>query len=164
MIVKGYIQSTLEELEKLYDEHKSLKKDIYYSKLALLELCGWIEESFDSIIKTSISSKIKSGGYRKILKDIIKRNHGFQFGSNFRSMLIQTIGMQKSEEIELKLDYAGKVQVLSTILGNLKKVRDDNAHTFIRGTTTTIQTPSVTRAQFAIIYPIIKEFEREVKK
>jgi hypothetical protein len=164
MIVKGYIQSTLEELEKLYDEHKSLKKDIYYSKLALLELCGWIEESFDSIIKTSIAAKIKSNGYRKILQDIIKRNHGFQVGSNFRPMLIQAVGLQKTEKIELKLDSSGKVQILSTTLGNLKKVRDDNAHTFIRGTTTTIQTPSVTKAQFALIFPIIKEFEKEVKK
>lgn len=164
MIVKGYIQSTLHELEKLYDQHKSLKKDIYYSKLALLELCGWIEESFDSIIKTSVSSKIKSDSYRKILQDIIKKNHGFQFKNNFRPMLIKAIGLQKTEKIEILIDSTGKVQILSTILGNLKRVRDDNAHTFIRGTTTTIQTPSVTKAQFIQIYPIIKEFERQVKK
>lgn len=84
--------------------------------------------------------------------------------SNFRPMLIQAVGLQKAEKIELKLNSSGKVQILSTTLGNLKKVRDDNAHTFIRGTTTTIQTPSVTKAQFALIFPIIKEFEKEVKK
>jgi len=163
MIVKGYIESTLQELEMLYLQHQSVKKDIYYSKLALLELCGWIEESFDAIVKTSIIDKLKSEAYKNILKATIKKNYGFQYSNNFRPMLTKAIGLYKSEKIERKIDSSGKVQVLSTTLGNLKQVRDDNAHTFIRGTTTTVQSPSITISQFQRIYPIIKEFEREVK-
>jgi len=163
MIVKGYIISTIEELEKLYNKHQSLKKDIYYSKLALLEFCGWIEESFDSIAKLSVSNKIKTNVFKKILKDTIEKNYGFQYSANFRPMLIKTIGIEKSEKIEQKIDKMGNVQILSTTLGNLKKVRNDNAHTYIKGTTTFIQTPSITKSQFLTIYPIIKEFEKEVK-
>ena len=164
MIVKGYIESTLQELEKLYNQHQSLKKDIYYSKLALLELCGWIEESFDHIVKTSVGNKLKGDTYKNILKNNIKKNYGFQYSKNFRPMLINAIGLCKSEKIERKIDKYGNIQILSTTLGNLKQVRDSNAHTFIKGTITSIQSPSVTISQFQNIYPIVKEFEREVNK
>ena len=164
MIVKGYIESTLRELEKLYNQHQSVKKDIYYSKLALLELCGWIEESFDSIVKVSVSKKLKTDAYKVILKKTIKRNYGFQYANNFRPMLINAIGLYKSEKIERTIDNTGNIQILSTTLGNLKQVRDTNAHTFIRGTTTSIQTPSITISQFQRVFPIIKEFERELKE
>lgn len=163
MIVKGYIEATLQELEKLYLQHQSLKKDIYFSKLALLELCGWIEESFDSIVKASIGNKLKTNTYKDILNQSIKRNYGFQYSNNFRPLLIKAIGLPKSEKIEQKIDLSGNVQILSTTLGNLKQVRDSNAHTFIRGTTTSIQSPSITISQFHQIFPIIKQFETEVK-
>jgi len=164
MIVKGYIESTLNELEKLYNQHYSYKKDIYYSKLALLELCGWIEESFDSIIFVSVGKKIKTLTYKKILKDIVEKNHGFQYSSNFRPMLIKSVGLKNAESIENKIDVNGAIQVLSTTLGNLKTVRNDNAHTFIRGVTSSIQTPSVTKSQFLLIYPILIEFHKMIKK
>ena len=162
MIVKGYITATLEELEALYNRHQSVKKDIYYSKLALLELCGWIEESFDSIAKTSVNKNLKTDKYRGLLKEVIKYNHGFQYNGNFVPMLMKTVGLQKIERVEVQIGGAN-VQVLSTVLGNLKKIRNDHAHTFIRGTTTSIQSPSVTNSQFLQIYRIIKDFERKLK-
>ncbi len=164
MVVTGYIETTLKELETLYNEHQSLKKDIYYSKLALLELCGWIEESFDSIVKASVVSKLKTDEYKKILKEIIKSNYGFQYSRNVRPMFIKAMGLQKTERIETRINKTGQVQVLSTTLGNLKKVRDDNAHTFIKGTTTIIQSPSITQSQYNLILPIIKKFDSEVRK
>jgi hypothetical protein len=54
MIIKGYIENTLKELDRLYNKHTSLKKDIYYSKLAVIELCGWIEETCDAIVRLNL--------------------------------------------------------------------------------------------------------------
>ncbi|TXD81112.1 endoribonuclease [Subsaximicrobium wynnwilliamsii] len=163
MIVKGYIQSTLDDMESLYNCHYSLKKDIYYSKLALIELCGWIEESFDSIIKLSIRNKLKSSSYKKYMKDTIKGTYGFQYNAHFRKMLIVAIGICEAEKLERKIDKSGKIQLLTSTLATLKEIRNENAHSFIKGTTTTIQTPSITKAQFLRIYPIIKELEREIR-
>jgi len=165
MIIKGYIKKTLDQLENLYNKHTSLAKDIYYSKLALLEFCGWIEESMDAIVSKRVMSSLKTSRFKKILrKNIIKENHGFQYSSNFCPMVIKTIGIINAEQIELKMNSTGQIDILSTELGNLKKSRDDNAHTFIRGTTTIIQSPSITKNQFKIIYPILKKYEHEINK
>lgn len=164
MIVKGYIESTLNDLETLYDAHQSLKKDIYFSKLALIELCGWIEESFDSIIILSIGNRLKSDSYKKYMKETINNTYGFQYNAHFRKMLIVSLGICEAEKLERKIDKSGNIQLLTSTLATLKNIRNENAHSFIRGTTTTIQTPSVTKAQFSRIYPIIKEIEKEVRK
>lgn len=163
MIVKGYIQSTLDDMETLYNCHHSLKKDIYYSKLALIELCGWIEESFDSIIKLSIRNKLKSHSYKKYMNDTINNTHGFQYNTHFRKMLIVALGICDAEKLEQKIDKVGNIQLLTSTLATLKNIRNENAHSYIKGTTTTIQTPSVTKAQFARIYPIIKQIEKEIR-
>ena len=47
MVVKGYITDTIDERDKLYNRATSQKKAMYYSKLALLELDGWLEEKME---------------------------------------------------------------------------------------------------------------------
>ncbi len=163
MVVKGYIQSTLNEMESLYNCHYSLKKDIYYSKLALMELCGWVEESFDSIIKLSIRNKLRDSSYKNFMKVTIKNTNGFQYNAHFRKMLIIALGICQAEKLERKIDSTGKIELLRSTLATLKETRNENAHSFIKGITTTIQTPSVTKAQFLRIYPIIKEIESEIR-
>ena len=59
MIARSYIKSTLEELDKLYNQASSQKKAIYFSKLALMELCGWIEESLDNIVIMHANRNLK---------------------------------------------------------------------------------------------------------
>jgi hypothetical protein len=51
MIAKTYILNNLSTIEKLYNDSSSIKNSLFYSKLAILELCGWTEESMDDIIK-----------------------------------------------------------------------------------------------------------------
>ncbi len=47
MITKSYLFKTLNRLDRLYNESRTDDKKIFYSKLALIELCGWIEETMD---------------------------------------------------------------------------------------------------------------------
>ncbi len=43
MVTKGYILSNLQQIERLYNESStSIQKGLFYSKLAIIELCGWI--------------------------------------------------------------------------------------------------------------------------
>ena len=47
MITKSYLLKTLNWLDQLYNDPTADDKKIFYSKLALIELCGWIEETMD---------------------------------------------------------------------------------------------------------------------
>ena len=60
MIAKSYITNSLNELDKLYNKAASQKKAIYFSKLALIELCGWIEETLDDIIQKHANRKLRN--------------------------------------------------------------------------------------------------------
>ena len=51
MVTKDYLLKTLNWLDQLYnDPTADDQKTSSYSKLALIELCGWIEETMDDIV------------------------------------------------------------------------------------------------------------------
>ncbi|MCP4110051.1 MAG: hypothetical protein GY749_31775 [Desulfobacteraceae bacterium] len=80
MIAFSYITDSLNELDKLYNKATSRKKAIYYSKLATLELCGWVEDTVDDIVLRHANRKLKITSNKKyIRKDVVKRNSGFQY-------------------------------------------------------------------------------------
>ena len=135
----------------------------YYSKLAIIELCGWIEYSMDYIAEHFANRKLRTQSYRDIFKGYKNTNYGFEYKKNFRKMLYQTVGLSVMEKIETKLErIGGLITVLDTELDNLKTLRNDAAHTYIDATKT-YQAPSVTRAQLLRIYPILKKIDQEIK-
>lgn len=67
------------------------------------------------------------------------------------------------ERIELKLDPK-KFLPLKAELRTLKKIRDSEAHTHIKGVTKTLDAPSVTKKRFFIIYDGLKDIEDNVNK
>lgn len=74
---------------------------ILYSKLAVIEFCGWIEQVFDSILDEYISSKLcLPANIVYIQNNIIKTNYGFHYDKNFRKMLISIIGINNLENLE----------------------------------------------------------------
>lgn len=160
MVVKGYIIDTIDELDKLYNQATSQKKAIYYSKLALLELCGWLEETMDNIVEMHCNRNLIEKDNKKSFKDdYIKSVYGFQYKKHFRPMLMSAIGIIELEKIEIELEKSGKITVLKNELGNLRNVRNDAAHTFLRGVTETYDAPSKTKGNFLKIYPILKEID-----
>lgn len=166
MITKSYIESTLNQLDKLYNNSSSQKKSIYYSKLAVIELCGWIEDSMDDVVEKYCNKKLKESANKKCVKDdIINPNHGFHYKSNFRPMLMKSIGIIALEKMEKKLENGGaKITILKSTLGRLKGKRNDAAHTFIKGITSNFDAPSTIKNDFNRIYPILKEIETEIRK
>jgi hypothetical protein len=168
MITKSHLLKNLNELDKLYNGATNKENDkqaIYYSKLALLELCGWIEESMDDIIRQYSNSKLKDDKNKKYLKNnIIKPNYGFRYDENFREMLVKTIGIIQLEKLEIKLEKQGIITKLKSALKKIIEQRNEAAHTFLKGVTRTYDAPSVTRENFLEIYELLKLFEREIKQ
>jgi len=78
-------------------------------------------------------------------------------------MLIQLIGRIQLERIEDKID-PGTMNKFKSVLGQLKKRRDSEAHTHLRGTTTTIDAPSKTIKNFHDVYTALICFEKEIRK
>ena len=161
VVVKKHILETIEKLDRLYNGAPSTEA-IYYSKLAIIELCGWIEFSMDEIAQHFANRKIKTTIYRDIFNGFKNKTYGFDYKTNFRKMLYQTVGLHNMESIEVKLERTGQITLLTSELKNLKTLRDHAAHTYI-GATTTYQAPSVTKAQLLRIYPILKEIGKEIR-
>ena len=165
MIVKGYILTTLKELDKLYNTTKSSKKATYFSKLALLELCGWIEESFDSIV-LSYAKKLRLQENKKYYEDkIVRNNSGFVYKSHLRPMMISLIGLIETEKIEKKITRNKKgnfhFEIFKSSLGDLKTLRNKAAHTHIGKITPSYDSPSKIFDYFKKVYPILKMINKE---
>jgi hypothetical protein len=165
MIAKSYIKSTLEELDKLYNQASSQKKAIYFSKLALMELCGWIEESLDDIVIRHANRNLKESNNKTYCKDsIVKPNYGFEYKKNIRPMLISLIGLIELEKLETELEKSAQLTLLKGYLGNIKDSRNSAAHTHLKGVTRRYNAPSRTIGDFNRISLIIDKIDSELRK
>ena len=154
MLEKSSILRTLEQLSSLYNNvaGKKEQRAFFYSKLALLEVCGWIEESMDEIILHVAKKHLKERNNEKYIQTIVKHNAGFDYERNFRKLLIHLIGIINVEHFEQQLDPAKFTQLIST-LEALRTRRNNEAHTHIKkGVMRTIDAPSMTKRYFLQVY------------
>jgi hypothetical protein len=163
MVKKTQIQSNLNQIEKLYQKYMGGRRGLYFSKLAIIEACGWIEESMDDIIRGCANKHLKEQKNLKSVEELIRETHSFKYDPSFRDMLIQIIGIINVEKLEQVFDEHKFTQMTSS-LGELKQRRDDQAHTHIKGTTLTIDAPSVTKKRFQNVYEGLKDIESRIYK
>ncbi|RLA52351.1 MAG: hypothetical protein DRR42_07810 [Gammaproteobacteria bacterium] len=71
MIVKTHISKTLSALDKRYTNSDS-EGSIFFAKLAVLEYCGWIEESLDDVVHRAVKGKLKTQEFSDMLNSLIK--------------------------------------------------------------------------------------------
>ena len=135
MIARSYIESNLKQLNKLYLGAETPKSKLYYSKLAMLELCGWIEESMDDIVQMCANRLLKlQASKNHIANQIVKPTYGFEYKKHFMKMLSHVIGLINIEKLEKKLDPLKKAR-LESALGVLRAARNREAHTHLKGVT-----------------------------
>lgn len=164
MIARSYITSSLEEINRSFLKAPSQKWSLFHSKLAILELCGWIEESMDDVVMRCATRHLKlDDNWDYCQREVVKRTYGFDYQKNFRFMLIRLLGLVNVEKIEARVDQ-GKRDRMVAALSSLKAQRDKEAHTHLKGTTRTINAPSVTIAQFQPLYEGLIEFDRVIRK
>lgn len=165
MIAKSYIKSTLIELDKLYHNASSQKKTIYFSKLAVIELCGWIEETLDDIIIKHGNRNLKAINNKVYCRDkIVSPNYGFQYNKNIRPMLINLLGLIQLEKFETELEKRAQITLLKNSLGNLKRARNEAAHTHLKGITRRYNAPSRTLGDFNRISALLEIMDKELRK
>lgn len=162
MIVKTHILNTLNDLDRRFNTSPSNFEATYYSKLAVIEGCGWIELSMDHIVESYFNRKIRTSQFKKVCKTFVKKNYGFQYEDNFKKMLLPTIGVKQVEKLEVKLNKRGLIDILIAELEALKIHRNDASHTYIRATTR-YPSPSSVKGQVETIYPILKQIHSEIR-
>ena len=162
MFTKSEISKNLQEINKLFLTTKSQRKNMFYSKLAVLELCGWTEVSMDDIVIRCLKRKSLVGNRLSIVNEKIDKTWGFDYEKHFINMLMHVIGYSGVERIENKLDKTKHIHLVST-LNTLKKVRDRLAHTYTIGVTPWLDAPSTTLNNFLFIYDGLLDFDRKLR-
>lgn len=163
MIARYYIESNLKQLDRLYNIAGTQKKELYYSKLAMLELCGWIEESMDDVVQRCANRVLKVRANKTyITNNVIKPTYGFEYEKHFKKMLISVVGLMSVEKVEAKVDRQ-KYERFKSALGSLKVARNREAHTHLKGVMRTVDAPSVTLNHFNHVYEGLVDFENQLK-
>jgi hypothetical protein len=163
MISKTYILKNLKAINSKYIASKTAMDGLFFSKLSVLELCGWIESSIDDMISRSIRCNITDPDYQKIGIDGLKQIYGFQFERNFRKVIISSVGVIGLYKIESKIDEVEK-DSLKRLLNKLTIDRNSLAHTYIKGVTHQIDAPSITISHFHEIYKCLKTYDDQFRK
>lgn len=130
------IRDALKKIKELYDDDSEIFgpkiSAVYFSKLALLEFCAWIEESMDELVRYSVRDKIINIEFKRIMeKEIIGRTSGFAYERYYRPMMMRTIGLVEMEKIEEMLESRGEGQDLDFFnkkLEILQAKRNEAAH------------------------------------
>ena len=161
MIDETQIQSTLNQLDQLFQEHRGSDEDLYYSKLAIMEVCGWVEESIDDMVRECANKYLNDPKNSEFVKYWIDRTYGFHYENNFRGLLVRLMGIINVERLEQKLNPV-RFDLLKSSLGTLKQLRDKQAHTHITDTTKSIDAPAVPRQHFKYVYEGLKEIESHI--
>jgi len=165
MTPKAPIETLIRELEILYDSPADPNHKDFYSKLALIEICGWLEITMDEIIKTYSNNKLVDQAYKDEVNDkVIDKTYGCDYKDHFRPMLIKLIGIKSIEILERELKSQAVFQILVSQLGSLWTLRCKVAHTSIVGVTLTYQAPSAMKRYLDSLHPILTTLEIELTK
>lgn len=162
MVARSYIKKNLDYCAKKHAK-AGKKESLFLAKMAVLELCGWIELSFDEVVLKCARTHLRDpASIKYVEKTVIGKTYGFEYERHFSEMLIRLIGLIRFEALESQVDPA-KLAKFKAALTTLKTERDREAHTYVKGTTRTMTAPSVILSLFNDVDSALVEFEREVK-
>lgn len=123
------IDTTLLSLVEWYNEGQtSNERALLLSKLAVLELCGWLEGFFDVIVMELDALTITDSEWVK--KSVLANVHGFDYLKHVRPMLKAMLGEVVVRRVETRLEVVapGDLERLKSLLGSLWKARCEFAH------------------------------------
>jgi hypothetical protein len=123
------VDLTLRQIDVWYNEpSQGSDRPKLLSKLAILELCGWLEGEFDRLIIAAQETRLDDNIW--VNDNILGRTSGFTYQDHFRPMLCRLVGEVYARRVEeqMNADYPGELDRLKSILGTLWKQRCDFAH------------------------------------
>ena len=164
----GNVEDTLRELNSWFDSIQGEpERPKMLSKLAMLELCGWIELHMDGLIERAGQRCGLDSEW--INKNIIKPNHGLSYVDHLKPMLVKLIGEAGVNSVEASLEKTkpGMLDQLKSDLGSLWKDRGPLAHTNIAAPLkqqVTLYAPSWALNRQRVMAKALTSFETELEK
>lgn len=158
------VDATLRQLDVWYNEpSEGGDRPKLLSKLAVLELCGWIEGEFDRLALLVEAGRLNDPDWVKT--NVISRTSGFTYTDHWRPMLSRLVGEVFARRVEAGLEQQapGELDQLKSLLGSLWKVRCDFAHADIAANLAAQQTfsaPSWSINQHRILKKLIARYEQ----
>lgn len=159
------IEDTLREIDAWFNELPGgTERPKLLSKLAILELCGWLEYRLDALIENTGQACGLDPEW--VGKTVIAPTYGFSYGDHIRPNLVRLIGEQGALAIEAKVaaDCGAIFDQLKSELGTLWKLRGHLAHTNTGAPVAqqlTINAPSWSINRQRIIAKCIAAFEQK---
>ncbi|MEM1365806.1 MAG: hypothetical protein AAGH82_08665, partial [Pseudomonadota bacterium] len=132
MVSKYYIERNIRSLSQKYNQSKTQAEPIYYAKLAVIELCGWIEVSIDEIVEKAAVGFQANSHHRKQFVASIEGVYGFHEKKHLRPLIRQLIGARGLDSLEHGCDTP-TLSKLYRHLNELSEIRNRLAHTYITG-------------------------------
>lgn len=165
MIAKTEIESTLKRLQNQYAAtDASAKQRHLVSKLAILELSGWAEQSIEKMVLQDFNRRTRySSAYKKQHSKRVKRNHGIETEAHFETLIMATIGYAGLGQLEKKCNQS-KFKNLTAAMTNLHWSRCKLAHDYFRYSVGGIDAPSKTINTFKKIYEGLLDVQVNLKE
>lgn len=133
------------------------------SKLAILELCGWLEVEFDRMIRLVEAGRLSDLPW--VEKHVIKKTSGFSFDNHWRPMLCKVVGEVFARRVDTAYQAAhpGELDHLTNTLSALWRDRCSFAHADLNAnvanTQLTINAPSWTISQHTTLVQMLGRYE-----
>lgn len=162
------IEDTLRELNSWFDSIQGApERPKMLSKLAILELCGWIELHLDGLVERAGQHCGLDREWTQ--KNVIEPNHGLSYNIHLRPMLAKIIGEAGVATVEDHLEKTkpGMLEQLKSDLGSLWKDRGPLAHTNMAAPVKqqiTLYAPSWAVNRQRIISKALISYEAELEK
>jgi hypothetical protein len=160
------VLQTLQEIDLWFnDPNLDGDKTKLLSKLAVLELCGWIEEEFDRLISVAENSKL---GDPQWLESHIKNTNGFHYLKHWTKMFHGLYGVVFLRRIEAEMEsrHPGDLDRLKQSLANLWIQRCKFAHANLSANINSLPTfkaPSWVIGEYYSVQSILSEYEDVIK-
>ncbi len=160
------VDATLKQLDTWFNEpSQGGDRPKLLSKLAALELCGWIEGQFDRLALLAESGRLNDPDW--VRANVISKTSGFLYDSHWRPMLSRLVGEVFARRVESRMetDYPGELDRLKSLLGTLWKIRCDFAHADMSANIAaqkTFQAPSWSLNQHRILVKQLAHYEQSM--
>lgn len=158
---KTKIKHNLNQLKLLYEDASRSSSNeanlhmTFYSKLALIEYCGWLEVSIDILVRRIIC-KINDAELIRIGENSVKTNYGFTYDNHFRVLLVRNFGLKNTEILLNELRVSGDLALLESKLNTFKTLRNEAAHNYFTGVGA-YNAPSFYVSEIDAIFPIFQK-------
>lgn len=160
------IEDTLAALDSWYNEPSvGSDRPKLISKLALLELCGWIEGVFDDIVRDIAVQTL--GDEKWVNEKLIDRTSGFKYDTHLRSMIVELVGEVFARRVEEQMEVASKGDLdrMRSLLADLWKKRCSFAHADVAANVAAqakFDAPSWSINQHRILKKLILSFKNSI--